>query len=65
MTRNHGGGIIGRGVIEKESLRREASGRHMGGNWGASGRHLGGVSDSRRPWDSRRLQNTKIDASLR
>jgi hypothetical protein len=31
MTRNHGGGIIGRGVIEKKSLRREASGRHLGG----------------------------------
>jgi len=40
MTRNHGGGIIGRGVIEKESLRREASGRHLGGIWEASGKHL-------------------------
>jgi hypothetical protein len=31
MTRNHGGGIIARGVIEKELLRREASGEHLGG----------------------------------
>ena len=39
MTRKHGGGIIGRGIIEKESLRREASGRHLGNvcHWEASG----------------------------
>jgi hypothetical protein len=40
MTRNHEGEIIGRGIIEKGSL-REASGRHLGGIWEASGRHLG------------------------
>ena len=79
---NHGGeinneeswkGSIGRGVIEKESLSREASGRHLGGIWKASGRHLegiweasgkylGGIWDSRRPWGSRGLQDTKDDA---
>ena len=48
MKRNHGGGIIGRGIIEKYALRREASGRHMGGNWGASGRHLGGIWEASR-----------------
>ena len=31
MTRNHEGEIIGRGIIEKGSL-REASGRHLGGS---------------------------------
>ena len=36
MTRNHGGGVIRRGIIRKESLRREASGRHLGGDWEAS-----------------------------
>jgi hypothetical protein len=35
MTRNHGGGIIGRGIIKKEPLRREVSGRHLGGIWDA------------------------------
>ena len=70
MTRNHGGGIIGRGIMEKASLRREASGRHLGdiweGNWEASGRqHLrqGGKWGSRRPWGSRRLHTT-IDAAF-
>ena len=52
MTRNHEGEIIGRGIIEKGSL-REASGRHLGGMWEAPG-------DSRRlpdaPGSSRRLQ---------
>jgi hypothetical protein len=49
MTRKHGGRIIGRGRIEKDSLRREASGRHLreifeaSGIWEASGRHLGGI----------------------
>ena len=49
MTRNHGGGIIGRESIEKESLRGKASSmwdaseRHLGGIWEASGRHLGGI----------------------
>ena len=28
MTKNHGGGIIGGAIIERESLKREASGRH-------------------------------------
>ena len=37
MTRSHGGGIIGRGSIEKESL-RGASGRHLGAIWEASGK---------------------------
>ena len=40
MTRNHGGGLIGREIIEKESLRKAASRRHLGGIWKASGRHL-------------------------
>ena len=35
MTRHHGGKIIGRGIIERESLRMEA---------------LGGIWDLRRPW---------------
>ena len=48
MTRNHGGGIIGREIIEKESLRGEASRRHLGGIWsrrylGGIWRHLGGI----------------------
>ena len=78
MTKNHGGGIIGGTIIEKRSLRRnhwkenhreeiievrsiwEASGRQ--GILEASGRHLGGIWDSRRPWSSRRLRITKIDA---
>jgi hypothetical protein len=41
MTRDHAGRVIGREIIEKESLRREASGRHLGGIWEASGKHLG------------------------
>ena len=46
MTRNHGGGIIGIEIIEKESSRgeasrTEASGRHLGCIWEASGKHLG------------------------
>ena len=56
MTRNHRGGMIGRGIIEKESLRR------------ASGRHLG---SSRRLQEARGLQEApggykppKVDASL-
>ena len=56
MTRNHGRGIIGRGIIEKESLRRNrergikvgqslrkrhgASGEHLGALWEASGMDL-------------------------
>ena len=32
---------MGRRILEKKSLRREASGRHLGGIRGASGRHLG------------------------
>ena len=63
MTRNHEGDIIGRGIIEKGSL-REASGRHLGGMWEAAG-------DSRRlpdaPGSSRRLQEAleaKSDAPL-
>ena len=56
MTRNLGGGIIGRGIIQKESLRREASGKHLGGIWEVFGRHLGGICDSRRPWGSRLLE---------
>ena len=66
MTRKDGGRIVGgRGIIVKETLRREASGKPLGGIWEASGRHLGGTLDSRRPWSSRRLQITKkIDASL-
>jgi len=46
MTRNHGGGIIGRGIIEKESLRRKVCGRHLGGIWEASGKHLGGILEA-------------------
>ena len=53
MPRNLGGGIIGREIVEKESLRGEASRRHLGGIW-----------DYRRLWGSRRLQVTKIDAPL-
>jgi hypothetical protein len=41
--RNHGGESIERAIIEKESLRREASGRHLGGIWYASGMHLGSI----------------------
>ena len=37
MTRNHGGGIIGIEIIEKESSRGGASRRHLGGIWEASG----------------------------
>ena len=54
MTGNHGGGITGGEIIEKESWRGEASrrhvgdirqpsGRHPGGIWEASGKHLGGI----------------------
>ncbi len=54
MTRNHEGKIIGRGIIEKGSL-REASGKHLGGMWEAPG-------DSRRlpdaPGSCRSLQET-------
>ena len=39
MTSNHGGGITGGEIIEKESWR----GGHLGGMWKASGRHLGGI----------------------
>jgi hypothetical protein len=39
MRRNHGGEIIGRGIIEKESLRRGASWKHLGCIWEASGRY--------------------------
>ena len=46
MTRNHGGGINGREIIEKESLRGKASRRHLGGIWEASGRHLGNIWDA-------------------
>ena len=47
-------------------LRRiwEASGRHLGGIWEASGRHLGGIWEYRRPWGSRRLRMSKIDAHI-
>jgi hypothetical protein len=48
MTRNHGGRIVGRGIIEEESLRREACGRHLGGIWEVSGTHLGGIWEA--PW---------------
>ena len=54
MTSNHGGGITGGEIIEKESWRgeasrrhvggiRKASGRHLGSIWEASGKHLGGI----------------------
>ena len=53
MTSNHGGGVIGGEIIEKESWREEASGRHLGGIWRhlespgrhleASVQHLGGI----------------------
>jgi hypothetical protein len=43
MTRNHGGGIIGIEIIEKESSRGETSRRRVGGIWEASGRHLRGI----------------------
>ena len=46
MMRNHGGGIIGREIIEKKSASGEASGRHLGGIREASGRHLGGIRDA-------------------
>jgi hypothetical protein len=46
MTRSHGGGIIGRGIIEKESLRRETSERY-----------LGGISEA--PGSSQRLQEAR------
>ena len=49
MMRNHGGGIIGREIIEKESLRGEASRRHLG---------------LQRPGGSRRLGIKKIGAPL-
>ena len=42
---------IGRGIIVKESSRREASGRHLEGIWKASRRHLG---------SSMRLQTTNF-----
>jgi hypothetical protein len=43
MTRNHGGGLIGREIIEKESWREEASGRHLRRIWEASEKHLRGI----------------------
>ena len=43
MTGNHGGGIIGIEIIEKESSRGEASRRRVGGIWEASERHLRGI----------------------
>ncbi len=57
MTRNHGGVIIGRGIIEKESLSREAFGKHLGSIWKAAGRLLGGFRDTsgRHLGGSRRL----------
>ena len=39
MTSNHGGGITGGEIIEKESWSR----RHLGGMWEASERHLGRI----------------------
>ena len=71
MTKNHGGGIIGGAMIEKRTLRRNHRNKNHREEiieersiWEASGRHLGGTLDSRRPWGSRRLQITKIDAPL-
>ena len=77
MTRNHGGAIIEKRSLRrnhwKENPREEiieergiweASGRHLGDIWEVSERHLGGTLDSRRPWSSRRLQITTIDAPL-
>ena len=51
MTRNHGGEVIGRAIIEKESLRREASDRHLGGIWEAAGGswRLGAPGGSKTP----------------
>ena len=46
MTRRHGGGIIGREIIEKELVRAEASRRCLGGIWEASERHLGANGDA-------------------
>ena len=46
MTRNHGGGLIGREIIEKESWREEVSGRHLRCIWEASERHLGGIREA-------------------
>jgi hypothetical protein len=58
MTRNYGGGSIGRGIIEKESLRREASG--LGGS-----RRLPETPGGQgAPGGSRRLQTTKNDTFL-
>ena len=39
MMRDHEGGIIGRGIVEKESLRSmwEAFGRHLADIWEAPG----------------------------
>ena len=63
--------MIGGANIEKRSLRRDHwTENHREeiieerGIWEASGRHLAGIWDSRRPWGSRTLQNTKIDAPL-
>ena len=51
MTRNHEGEIIGRGIIERESLRRNHGGaiieevawrNHLGSIWEPSGKHLFG-----------------------
>ena len=46
MTRNDGGGIFGRGIIEKESSRGEASRRRVGGIWEVSEKHLGGIREA-------------------
>ena len=45
MTKNHGGSV-GRGIIEKEALIREASERHLGGVWEAPGKHLGSIREA-------------------
>ena len=70
MTRNREGEIIGRGIIQKGSL-REASGRHLGGIWEACGRPQETPGDSQMlqeaPGGSRRLQEAleaKSDAPL-
>ena len=61
MTRNHGGDVIGIGIIEKESLRGVLSRGHVGGIWEASaiweasGGHQGSI------WRPRVI---RIDARL-
>ena len=55
MTRNHGGGSIGRAIIEKNSVRRNRGGgimeeqslskKHGEDIWGASGSSLGSIWD--------------------